>query len=130
MKKKIYFAAFAIMMAMGNMNSYAKVSARNNVYHVNERGIVVAHHGDHDMPVVHKMSKHERRMIEERRRMDERRRMEEARRIEEMRRMEAARRHHAHHREIVVVDNNVAAGVAAGVVATVSLAALIGALAH
>ena len=112
MKKMIYFAAFAIMMAMGNMNAYAKVSARNNFYHVNERGIVVAHHGDHGMPVVHKMSRHERRMIEERRRM------------------EAHRRHMAHHREVVVVDNNVAAGVTAGVVATVSLAALIGALAH
>ena len=52
----IYFAAFAIMMAMAGMNAYAKVSARNNFYHVNERGIVVAHHGDHGMPVVHKGS--------------------------------------------------------------------------
>lgn len=124
MKKMIYFAAFAIMMAMGNMNAYAKVSAKNNVYHMNNRGIVVAHHGDHGMPVVHKMSKHERRMIEERRRMEEHRRMEEARRIEEMRRMEAHRRHMAHHRDVVVVNNNAVAGVAAGVAVAAFISAL------
>jgi len=126
MKKMIYFAAFAIMMALGNMNAYAKVGSRNNAYHVNERGVVVSYHGDHHaMPVVHKMSKHERRMIEERRRMEERRRIEEARRIEEMRRMEAHHRHMAHHREVVVA-NNAVASVAAGV----ALVALIGAIAR
>ncbi|MBP5393155.1 MAG: hypothetical protein J6Y59_04980 [Bacteroidaceae bacterium] len=124
MKKMIYFAAFAIMMAMGNMNAYAKVSVKHNEIHMNDKGIVVAHHGDHGMPAVHKMSKHERRMIEERRRMEKCRRMEEARRIEEMRRLEAHRRHMAHHREVVVVNGNAAAGVAAGVAVAAFISAL------
>lgn len=126
MKKMITLAAFAIMMAMGNMNAYAKNSAKPSEFHMNNKGVVVAYHADHhDMPVVHKISKHERRMIEERRRLEERRRIEEARRLEEMRRIEAHRHHVAHHHD-VVVTNNAVAGVAAGV----ALAALISALAR
>ena len=126
MKKMIYFAAFAIMMAMG-MNANAKVSAKHNEFHMNDKGRVEVryngHHNDFDRHHGKKLSKHELRKIEERRRMEERRR------IEEMRRREAARRHHhmAHHHEVVVVDNKVAAGVA-GVAVGAAVAALVGAL--
>lgn len=109
-----FFAAFAIMMAMGNMNVNAKVGARHNEFNNNRGRVEVRYDGHHHDVNGHKMSQHERRMMEKRRREEERRRMEEARRREEMRRMEA-HRHHAHHRDVVVVDNNVAAGVAVGV---------------
>ncbi|MBP3710890.1 MAG: hypothetical protein IJ219_00730 [Bacteroidaceae bacterium] len=124
MKKMMYFAAFAIMMAMGNMNANAKVSAKNDIYHVNERGIVVAHHGDHGVQAAPKLSKHERKMIEERRRQEELRRMEEARRLEEMRRMEAHRRQMERRYEANRVVNNVAAGLAAGATVAAFVSAL------
>ena len=135
MKKMNFFAAFAIMMAMGNMNASANQNgAMHNEFHMNNGGRVeVRYDGHHDdMYALHgqHLSKHERRMIEERRRMAERRRMEEARRREEMRRMEAHRRHMAHHREVVVVENNNVAASVASVAAGVAVAALIGALAH
>ena len=122
MKKMNYFAAFAIMMAMGNMNAFAnKNGAKHDEFHMNNNGrIEVRYDAHHQDMNGHKMSKHERKMMEERRREEERRRMEEARRRE-------AHRHHAHHNEVVVVDNNIAAGVA-GVAAGVAVAAIIGAL--
>lgn len=123
----IYSAAFAIMMAMGNMNAYAnKNGAKHNDVH-NNKGRVEMHFDGHRLDVKdnHKMSKHERKMMEKRRREEKRRRMEEARRREEMRRMEAHHHHVAVHHHDAVVDN-----VAAGVVVGVSLAALIAALAN
>ena len=39
MKKMIYFAAFVIMMAMGNMNAFAKVNAKHNEFHMNSSPI-------------------------------------------------------------------------------------------
>ena len=116
MKKMMYFAAFAIMMAMGNMNANAKVSVKNDIYHVNERGIVVAHHGDHGVQAAPKLSKHERKMIEERRRQ------EELRKMEEDRRMEAHRRQMERRYEANRVVNNVAAGA--------TVAAFVSALMH
>ena len=128
MKKMMYFAAFAIMMAMGNMNAYAvQNGAKHAAYYMNDRGVVVAYHGDRaDIHAAHRMSHHERRMMEEARRREEIRKMEEARRMEEMRRMEAHRRNMEHRYEANRVAGKVAAGVAAGV----TLAALIGALAR
>ena len=77
MKKMIYFAVFAIMMAMG-MNANAKVGAKHNEFHMNDKGRVEvhydAHHKDFDKHHGKKLSKHELRKIEERRRMEERRR--------------------------------------------------------
>ena len=125
----IYLAAFAIMMAMGNMNAYAKVGAKHGEFHMNDKGRVEVrydrhHHDDMYGFNGHKMSKHERKMMEERRRMEERRMMEERRRMEEMRRMETRRHHH------VVHHHNSAGNVVAGVAAGVAVAAIIGALAH
>lgn len=122
----IRFAAFAIMMAVGNMNAFAaQKGAGHNVYNMNGRGVVVAYHGDHrDAHAVRKMSRHERKMMERARRREELRRLEEARRMEEMRRREAHRRHVARCHEVVVVNNNVAAGVAAGVTVAALIAAL------
>lgn len=122
MKKMIYFAAFAIMMAMGSMNAFAdKNGARHNESHKNDKGkYEVRYDGHHNDMNSHKMSNHKRKMMAERRREEERRRMEEARR------REAHHHHAAHHNEVVVVDNGVAAGVAVGV----TLAALISALAQ
>ena len=124
MKKMILSAAFAIMMAMGNMNAFAnKNGAKHNDVNMNGKNRVEVRYDAHHDKVAghrdHKMSKHEQKMMEKRRREEERRRMEEARRREEMRRMEA----HHHH-------DAVASNVAAGVVASISLAALISALAQ
>ena len=129
MKKMIYLAAFAIMMAMGNMNAFAnKNGAKHNEVHMNSNGRMEVRYDGHNDVYAHrghKMSKHERKMLEERRRMEELRRREEARRREEERRRMEAERHHAAHHHAAVVDN-----VAAGVVVGVSVAALIGALAQ
>ena len=121
MKKMIFLAAFAIMMAMGNMNAFAnKNGAKHNEYH-NDKGRMEMHFDGHRLDMHgHKMSSHERRMIEERRRMEEHRRMEERRRMEE------ARRHHvAHSHEVHAVSGNVVAGVAVGAAVAALVSALI-----
>ena len=121
MKKMIYFAAFAIMMAMGNMNAYAnQFNNRNNEVRMDGRGHVEVRVNDrhHEMNrhIDHKMSRREA----------ERRRMEERRRIEEARRMEAHRHHNlTHHHEVVVVNDNVAASVAVGAAVAAFVSALI-----
>ena len=125
MKKMNYFAAFAIMMAMGNMNAFANQNgAKHNDVHMNGKSKVEVHYDGHrgDMygHEAHKLSRHELQKMEERRRMEEARRKEE-----ERRRMEAHHHHAVHHNEVAVSG----AGVAAGVVAGVTVAALISALA-
>ena len=115
MKKMNLFAAFAIMMAMGNMNANAEVGAKRNELH-NNKARVERRYDNHNDVHGHKVSRHEHRM------MEERRRMEEARRREEMRRMEA-HRHYVHH-DVVIVDNDVAAGVAVGVAVAAFVSAL------
>lgn len=112
MKKMIYFAAFAIMMAMGNMDANAKANVKHN-----DKGRVEMHQGAHHNTFAghrnHNMTAHERRMAEERRRM------------EEMHRRDAhSHHHHAHHCNVVACNGSAAAGVAAGV----AVAAIIGAL--
>ena len=127
MKKMNFFAAFAIMMAMGNMNANANMrNARAGELHVNSSGIVyvsnIGHQHDYDYDreynVRHhdKMSRRERQMMEERRRMEERRCMEEHRRMEECRRRHEAER--------------VAGKVVAGVAAAATVATLISILAR
>ena len=132
MKKMNFFAAFAIMMAMGNMNANANQNgAMHNEFHMNDKGRIEVrydgHRNDIDKHHGDKMSKHERRMMEERRRMEEHRRREEARRREEMRHHAAHHHHAAHSGEVVIVDNDVAAGMV-GVAAGVAVAAFISAL--
>lgn len=120
MKKMIYFAAFAIMMAMGNVNAFAKSNgAKHSGSHMNGNVKVEVCIDAHKH---HKLSRHEQKMMEERRRAEERRRLEEQRRMEERSRMEARHRHH--HHEVVAADAGAVAGVAAGV----AVAALISAL--
>ena len=120
MKKMNFFAAFAVMMVMGNMNANAsQFNDKHNEFHMNDKGKVeVRHDGHHNDRNVHhsfKMSRHEAERI----------RMEEHRRMEEARRRRAHHHHHVvHHNDVVVVDGSVAAGVAAGV----AVAALVNAL--
>ena len=75
MKKMNFFAAFAIMMAMGNMNANANMrNARAGELHVNSSGVVYVsnsgHQHDYDYDreynVRHhdKMSRRERQMME------------------------------------------------------------------
>ena len=114
MKKMIYLAAFAIMIAMGNMDANAKVHAKhNNKGRVempgNVRNKVFAGHRNHNT------ISHERRMAEERRRK------------EEIRRRNARHHHrHVHHCDVVACNGSAVAGVAAGV----AVAAIISALAR
>ena len=130
MKKMNYFAAFAIMMAMGMNANANNVGAEHNEFHMDGKGRVevrVNVHHKMDKHHDHKMSKHEHQMMEERRRMEEHRRREEARRREEMRHHAAHHHHAAHSGEVVIVDNDVAAGMV-GVAAGVAVAAFISAL--
>ena len=126
MKKMIYFAAFAIMMAMGNMNAFANRNGGKHNEYDNDKGRMEMHFDGHRLDMHgHKMLSHERRMIEERRRMEEHRRMEEARRREEMHRREAHRHHMAHSHEVHAVSGNVVAGVAVGAAVAALVSALI-----
>ena len=68
MKKMIYFAVFAIMMAIGNMNVNAKVNAKHNGYHMNDRGIVEVRYDAHHHEVYaghrnHRLSKHHHEVV-------------------------------------------------------------------
>ena len=112
MKKMIYLAAFAIMMAIGNMDANAKAHAKHNDKGRVEMPGNVGHkvYAGHRN---HNAMSHERRMAEERRRR------------EEMRRRNARHHHHTHHCNVVACKGSAVAGIAAGVAVATIIGALI-----
>ena len=107
-----YFAAFAIMMAMGSMNAYAhQYGVRHGNPHMNGGARVEVHMDGHHAGPHHI----DHRAIERQRMLEQQRRLEAQRRLEEQRRIAA---HHQpvphHHSEAHRVVNNVAAGMAVG----------------